>query len=1031
MKRSLVLLLVVALLAMMIPSMAFADAQGTLTIKGTTPITQKLKNTDLDQAIQNDVKVEVTSPDDNYHYWRLYYDSRDEDVVRIYDNDDTFPTYDDTPVERSLPALYAYGVGTATITVDLQEQDDDWNWQTVTSTSFDVKLEEIPLKSIKFDSEGTVITEGADPINVADNLRYDPADATYQGEGLLWSVDNGEVASVSNAGVLTPKKPGTVKVTATIKGLDPASFVVTVKEKEPEKKVPYTSIKFSTKQFELKPTDYVYDSLLDLNDYLTYEKPEGCNDDFVWSCSDPQIARVDDGYVYSKGSRMEGTVEITCASKLDPAKVNDSVKIVFKKAEPIEELKFTKEALSVKLNDTGLDLGAYLEVVKPEKWNDKKLWTSSNPEIIDVDDNGVITLSHTAHPGDVTITARSQRNPKATASIKLTLVKEKLTSISFTKDVPTSMKYSTTLDPWKYIDTDPYYYADYYSDEIGWESSDPQVAYFDGSEISSDNVGKATLTAYSLDDPSVKGEFTLEVLPNPVTDVKFGKEQYTLKVDDELELYASKNLKLLPRDHSNDCKLYFQSSDPEVVSIIGNYAEANKAGTATITLTIRNADDSVVEKSFTVTVTDTALTGIAFKKEAYTVNMSKTIEVPKPLYLKLTPVDADIDWNDMAVASSDPEIVMVSGLNRNYVEVTPQAPGKATITVSSRSNPAITATTTVTVAPIALKAVKFEGKIEKKKRKITALLYEGGDLEQNEIEVKAKVSPADAYFEDKWETSDASVAYVSGNTFNGPDSPSVIGGIISKSIVLAGPGTCTIKLTVTDGTTTKTRSFKLTVKAAKVSKLALSQTKATAYLVKGGDNTLQLEAYDAKTNYAVPVTWASSNKKIATVDRFGLVTFKKAGKVKISATTKDGNKTKKYCTLTVKQLKVTKITPVNKTITLRVGQEKPVKVTITPAKAYNPVLAYKSSKPKVVTVDSEGNLIPLMPGKSVITITAKDGSKKTAKVTVVVKAAVINNDVKVDAIEDGMDLSFEGDVLNGIGDISNLEIDGGIGLTIE
>lgn len=49
------------------------------------------------------------------------------------------------------------------------------------------------------------------------------------------------------------------------------------------------------------------------------------------------------------------------------------------------------------------------------------------------------------------------------------------------------------------------------------------------------------------------------------------------------------------------------------------------------------------------------------------------------------------------------------------------------------------------------------------------------------------------------------------------------------------------------------------------------------------------------------VVWKSSNKKIATVNKSGKVTAKKAGKVTITATAKDGSKKKASVKITVKK----------------------------------------------------------------------------------------------------------------------------------
>lgn len=97
---------------------------------------------------------------------------------------------------------------------------------------------------------------------------------------------------------------------------------------------------------------------------------------------------------------------------------------------------------------------------------------------------------------------------------------------------------------------------------------------------------------------------------------------------------------------------------------------------------------------------------------------------------------------------------------------------------------------------------------------------------------------------------------------------------------------------------------KITVKAP-----TLSATKKTL----GFGKTLQLKL----KNYKGTVTWASSNKNIATVSKTGKVTAKKkAGKVTITAKA-DGKKYK--CTITVKDTTWDKVTKTYKTISLKKG----------------------------------------------------------------------------------------------------------------
>lgn len=63
-----------------------------------------------------------------------------------------------------------------------------------------------------------------------------------------------------------------------------------------------------------------------------------------------------------------------------------------------------------------------------------------------------------------------------------------------------------------------------------------------------------------------------------------------------------------------------------------------------------------------------------------------------------------------------------------------------------------------------------------------------------------------------------------------------------------------------------------------------------------------------------------------------------------------------------------------------------LKPTVNPSNATNKKLAWKSSDPKVATVSAEGKVTAKATGKTTITATAQDGSKKSASCVVTVKA---------------------------------------------
>ena len=94
---------------------------------------------------------------------------------------------------------------------------------------------------------------------------------------------------------------------------------------------------------------------------------------------------------------------------------------------------------------------------------------------------------------------------------------------------------------------------------------------------------------------------------------------------------------------------------------------------------------------------------------------------------------------------------------------------------------------------------------------------------------------------------------------------------------------------------------------------------------------------------------------------------------------KYGTKNNIKCAFTVKSIKLN----TNK-ISWPVGKSGSFKPTVTPSNAKNKALTWKSSNPKVATVDANGKLKAVGVGSTTITCTAKDGSgaKATCEVTV-------------------------------------------------
>lgn len=185
-------------------------------------------------------------------------------------------------------------------------------------------------------------------------------------------------------------------------------------------------------------------------------------------------------------------------------------------------------------------------------------------------------------------------------------------------------------------------------------------------------------------------------------------------------------------------------------------------------------------------------------------------------------------------------------------------------------------------------------------------------------------------------------------------------------------GSAKLEITLASGLT-KTVTVKVQTAAVKTSKVTVAEKKLT---VKKGEKA-SLKATVAPFTSAQKLTYTSSNKKVATVSKNGVVTAKQAGTAKI--TVKSGSK-KVTVTITVPKTKTTAIT-VAKDITVKKGKTYSLKAKVAP-KNSDEKITYTSSNKKIATVTKSGKVKGVKKGTA--TITVKSGSE-TVKVNVTVK----------------------------------------------
>ena len=138
----------------------------------------------------------------------------------------------------------------------------------------------------------------------------------------------------------------------------------------------------------------------------------------------------------------------------------------------------------------------------------------------------------------------------------------------------------------------------------------------------------------------------------------------------------------------------------------------------------------------------------------------------------------------------------------------------------------------------------------------------------------------------------------------------------------------------------------------------------------------------SNTTQSKTLTWTSSNTKVATVDKNGVVKGIKVGTATITVKTSNGK------TATVK-VTVKKATPIksvklNKSsLKLELNKTAIVKATINPSGTTDSkTLTWSSSNKKVAIVDQNGKITAVGGGTAKITVKTSNGKKATVKVTV-------------------------------------------------
>ncbi len=692
----------------------------------------------------------------------------------------------------SLGIVKAVGPGTAKITAAAADGSNVKAECTVSVTQ-PVRGIALPEKEVCWIGGTVLLTPIFIPSNASDKR-------------VTWSSSEPAVATVTDTGLVTAKKEGkTVITVTTLDGGYSAYCEVSVE-------VPPTAVKLSDSSVVLKVGNSDFDNY-ELK--ATVEPSNATNKKVIWSSSDEKVAVVDEnGRVKAVAG---GTAIITCTTESGGKKAICNVTV-------------NEDATSITIVNAPSELfvtkNYYLRVAFNSETvtNKKVVWSSSNPGVLEVDQNGrltaraegssVITATYTTDEGGI-LTAQCTIfvNAKiSVSSVALNMSKETV----YTKVGSKVYLYETVLP------------SDASDKTVSWKSSASSVAevFTNGGTVTAKAPGTARITVITND--GGKTDYCTIVVLGPM---QFDRSSVKVGVG------RSETLRLVS-DNPDNTKITWTTSNSSVASVDANgIVTGKKAGTVTVTAT---TPGGLYSASCKVNVV-IPVTGVKINAD--------TVIVPKGEKRSVTVSVLPSDATDQSVTWSTPSqtfpIIEVSSTGL----IEGKRVGTTTLTVTTNDGRYTDTINVEVIQPVT--SIEFE---------YSSITLDAGKKKT----LTPQLRPISATNKDvKWSSSNKNIATVD-----------------SKGVVTAvSAGTATVTCTSADGFSKQTVKVTVTQPPTGIKFSSKSVTVKIGTPVKL--NPIVLPETASNKN----VIFSSSDEKIAKVSADGTVTGVKKGTAKITATT--------------------------------------------------------------------------------------------------------------------------------------------------
>lgn len=731
---------------------------------------------------------------------------------------------------------------------------------------------------------------------------------------VVWTTSNSEIATVDNNGIVTAIKQGKCVITASTLNGHSATCEVTV--------VP---VIVAVEGITLNK----YELDMEINEIFTLIAtitPENATDQNVtWISSDANIASVSE---YGTVTALSAGKAIIYASTSNGLTA-ECVVTVRPGEIAVESITISQSELLMREGFTS----ELFAIVRPDDATDKTVfWTTSDPSIATVDENGVVTA---IKQGTAIITASSANGKTDICKVTVVPYSIQVEDITISKtsieiDIEEKYQLTATITP-----------EDATDKTITWKSLDKAIATVsDNGLVTGISAGVTTVYASSSNGKTVECQVTVRPADVEPMSISLTNTELLMIEGETAELIA-----IVRPDNATDKTVTWTSSDESIATVDSNgLVTAIHQGFTTITATTANGK-----------IATCAVTVIIIPVESISLNktsLEMLVEDNETLIATIKPdnaTDKTVTWR-----SSNREVATVSE-NGDVVAV---GLGEAIIYASSSNG--LTAECHVTVKPgiIPVTGISLSN--------TQLLMREGFDAE-----LIAIVHPDNAT--DKtvtWTTDNPSVA-----TFDANE---------DKAMIHANStGTAVITVASNFDPSIKAQCVVSVQKEEEVIAVASITLNKTEITLTEGDTEDLIAIITPENATDKTVTWKSSDREIATVSDTGVVTAIKEGIAIIYASSSNGLTAE--CKVTVKPayVEVTSVSLTNTELMMREGHTADLIAIVRPDNATNKSITWSSSDETIATVDQTGIVTAIKVGNATITASSHNNIRANCFVTVV------------------------------------------------